>query len=113
MAFHDRWQTGQLLSRATTDLSTIRRFFGFGAIFLAPRLRHLTDRHPGLTVELVATARIFSLSKREADIAISLSRPRQARVVSRRLTDYRLHVYAARDYLERAAYSMVNSLDED
>ena len=34
VAFHDRWQSGQLLSRATTDLSTIRRFFGFGAIFL-------------------------------------------------------------------------------
>jgi ATP-binding cassette subfamily B protein len=31
--FHDRWQTGQLLSRSTTDLSTIRRFLGFGAIF--------------------------------------------------------------------------------
>ncbi|HEV8063608.1 MAG TPA: ABC transporter ATP-binding protein [Acidimicrobiales bacterium] len=31
--FHDRWQTGQLLSRTTTDLSTIRRFLGFGAIF--------------------------------------------------------------------------------
>src|SRR5262249_33463648 len=34
VAFHDRWQTGQLLSRATTDLSSIRRFLGFGAIFL-------------------------------------------------------------------------------
>jgi ATP-binding cassette, subfamily B, bacterial len=34
VAFHDRWQTGQLLSRATTDLSAIRRFLGFGAIFL-------------------------------------------------------------------------------
>jgi len=33
VAFHDRWQTGQLLSRATTDLSTVRRFLGFGAIF--------------------------------------------------------------------------------
>ncbi|MHB8506459.1 MAG: ABC transporter ATP-binding protein, partial [Acidimicrobiales bacterium] len=32
--FHDHWQTGQLLSRATSDLGTIRRFFGFGAIFL-------------------------------------------------------------------------------
>jgi ATP-binding cassette subfamily B protein len=31
---HDQWQTGQLLSRATTDLSTVRRFLGFGAIFL-------------------------------------------------------------------------------
>ncbi|GAB1821448.1 ABC transporter ATP-binding protein [Herbidospora sp. RD11066] len=34
MSFHDEWQSGQLLSRATTDLSTIRRFFGFGALFL-------------------------------------------------------------------------------
>jgi ATP-binding cassette, subfamily B, bacterial len=34
VAFHDRWQTGQLLSRATTDLGTIRRFLGFGVIFL-------------------------------------------------------------------------------
>jgi len=33
-AFHDHWQSGQLLSRATTDLSSIRRFAGFGLIFL-------------------------------------------------------------------------------
>jgi ATP-binding cassette subfamily B protein len=32
-AFHDEWQSGQLLSRATTDLSAIRRFAGFGTIF--------------------------------------------------------------------------------
>jgi ATP-binding cassette, subfamily B, bacterial len=34
MSFHSRWQSGQLLSRATTDLSAIRRFSGFGLIFL-------------------------------------------------------------------------------
>src|SRR6516225_5097568 len=33
-SFHDDWQSGQLLSRATTDLSSIRRFAGFGLIFL-------------------------------------------------------------------------------
>ncbi|HSZ42951.1 MAG TPA: ABC transporter ATP-binding protein [Trebonia sp.] len=32
--FHDGWQSGQLLSRATTDLSSIRRFAGFGTVFL-------------------------------------------------------------------------------
>ncbi|MBO0823813.1 MAG: ABC transporter ATP-binding protein, partial [Actinobacteria bacterium] len=31
--FHESWQSGQLLSRATTDLSTIRRFAGFGVVF--------------------------------------------------------------------------------
>ena len=31
--FHGSWQSGQLLSRAITDLSAIRRFAGFGTIF--------------------------------------------------------------------------------
>ncbi len=34
LAFHDRWQTGQLLSRANSDVSVIRRFVGFGLVFL-------------------------------------------------------------------------------
>jgi ATP-binding cassette subfamily B protein len=34
VSFHDRWQAGQLLSRATTDLSIIRRFLSFGLVFL-------------------------------------------------------------------------------
>ena len=34
MSFHSKWQSGQLLSRSTTDLSAIRRFFGFGMLFL-------------------------------------------------------------------------------
>jgi ATP-binding cassette subfamily B protein len=33
LGFHGSWQSGQLLSRATTDLSAIRRFAGFGTIF--------------------------------------------------------------------------------
>ena len=31
--FHDRWQTGQLLARATSDLGSMRRFLSFGLIF--------------------------------------------------------------------------------
>jgi ATP-binding cassette subfamily B protein len=34
VAFHDRWQSGQLLSRASSDISMIRRFTAFGSIFL-------------------------------------------------------------------------------
>lgn len=34
VGFHDGWQSGQLLSRAMGDLSTIRRFTGFGFMFL-------------------------------------------------------------------------------
>ena len=34
VSFHDRWPAGQLLSRAVSDLSTIRRFLAFGIVFL-------------------------------------------------------------------------------
>jgi ATP-binding cassette, subfamily B, bacterial len=32
MLFHSRWESGQLLSRMMSDLSTIRRFLGFGMV---------------------------------------------------------------------------------
>lgn len=41
MEFHARWQSGQLLSRVTSDLSTIRRFSGFGMIFLVTNIIQL------------------------------------------------------------------------
>jgi len=41
MEFHTRWQSGQLLSRVTTDLSTIRRFMGFGLLFLVMNILQL------------------------------------------------------------------------
>jgi ATP-binding cassette subfamily B protein len=34
MAFHGKWQSGQLLSRVMNDLSTIRQFLSFGLLFL-------------------------------------------------------------------------------
>ncbi|UJW85447.1 LysR family transcriptional regulator [Devosia sp. SL43] len=74
---------------------------GFGVAFLAPRLGELTDRHKGLRIELVPVPRAFSLSRREADIAVTLERPREGRLVARKLTDYRLGLYAAQRYLSR------------
>ncbi|EYR80437.1 LysR family transcriptional regulator [Shinella sp. SUS2] len=72
---------------------------GFGVSFLAPRLGRLTARHPELKIQLVPVPRSFSLSQREADIAITLERPEQGRLVSSKLTDYTLGLYASRAYL--------------
>jgi DNA-binding transcriptional LysR family regulator len=74
---------------------------GFGSHFLAPRLVRLAERYPDLDLQLVATARLFSLSKREADIAISLTMPKEGRIVGRKLLDYRLGLYATSAYLDR------------
>ncbi len=57
LAFHDKWQTGQLLSRANSDISVIRRFVGFGLVFLVVNICTfiyvvgvLATRHVGLAV---------------------------------------------------------------
>ena len=42
MSFHTKWGSGQLLSRVTTDLSAIRRFSGFGLLFLVLNILQLT-----------------------------------------------------------------------
>lgn len=71
---------------------------GFGVSFLAPRMGRLIDRHPELKIQLVPVPRSFSLSQREADIAVTLERPEQGRLVSSKLTDYTLGLYASRIY---------------
>lgn len=73
---------------------------GFGSYFLAPLMVKLAERHPELEIQLVAIPGVVSLSKREADVAITLSPPREGRLVSRKLTDYGLGLYAAPSYLE-------------
>ncbi|WOH80386.1 LysR family transcriptional regulator [Bradyrhizobium sp. BEA-2-5] len=74
---------------------------GLGNYFLADQLGRLAAIHPGLVVQLMPLPRTFSLSRREADIAITLDRPKQGRLILSKLTDYTLSVYAAERYLAR------------
>ncbi|MDP4003974.1 LysR family transcriptional regulator [Methylobacterium sp. NEAU K] len=73
----------------------------FGTFCLAERLGELSELHPGLSIELVATPRAFSLSKREADLAIGLTRPATGRLHARKLGDYELGLYGAPAYVAR------------
>jgi molybdate transport repressor ModE-like protein len=75
---------------------------GLGNMFLAAELGLLARTHPNLQIEFVPLPRAFSLSRREADIAIVLDRPAQGRLVVAKLTDYTLGVYGARAYLAGA-----------
>ncbi|MFG1371688.1 LysR family transcriptional regulator [Xanthobacter oligotrophicus] len=89
---------------AATDVSGTVRIGapdGLGNYFLAAELGALAALYPDLVVELVPLPRTFSLSRREADLAIVLDRPTEGRLLVSRLIDYTLSVYAARAYLER------------
>jgi DNA-binding transcriptional LysR family regulator len=45
--------------------------------------------------------RTFSLSRREADIVVTLDRPKQGKLILKKLTDYTLSIYATEDYLAK------------
>lgn len=70
------------------------------ANYLLPQvLATICDENPGLEVQIVALPRVFNLSRREADLAIAVSRPETGRLTVQKLTDYRLHLAASRSYL--------------
>ncbi len=73
---------------------------GFGSWFLSRHVPEFAEAHPALTLDLVASSGFLSLSKREADIAVTLSRPKAGPMVARKLSDYTLRLYASRSYLE-------------
>src|SRR5579875_1652388 len=61
LAFFDRQQTGQLMSRATVDLQSVRFFLGYGLIFIAQSL---------VTILLAAVA-MFALQPGLAAISLA------------------------------------------
>ena len=73
---------------------------GFGTWFVAHHLGEFTRAHPRVSIDLVVNNGFLSPSRREADVAILLARPRRGPLVTRKLTDYSLGIYAARPYLD-------------
>ncbi len=72
------------------------------ANYLLPQvLAAICDDNPGLEVQIVALPRVFNLSRREADLAIAVSAPTTGRLSVQKITDYRLHLAAAKGWLDR------------
>ncbi|MFC3172630.1 LysR family transcriptional regulator [Novosphingobium bradum] len=74
----------------------------FGTWLVAPEVHRLHAAHPELRLELAPEPQLVSLAKREADVAVLLNRPQAGPIIARRLTEYRLGLYAARRYVETA-----------
>lgn len=74
------------------------------ANYLLPQVcAEIVDENPGLEVQIVALPRVFNLSKREADMALTVSPPQAGRLTVQRVTDYSLHLAASEDYLSSHA----------
>lgn len=66
---------------------------------IAPRLVELQQRHPGIRVHLIGEKRAASLTRREADLAVRLSRPEEAVLVARKVGTIGFGVYGSPGYL--------------
>ena len=74
---------------------------GLGVQLLDAPLAQLAQQYPKLSIDLLALPRLMHLSRREADIVISLERPKRGTVVVSKLADYHLYLYGERQYLAR------------
>jgi DNA-binding transcriptional LysR family regulator len=66
--------------------------------FLIERLAGLHERYPGLDLELIGDARVMSLARREADMALRLGSPKDSELVARRLGKIAFGLYASPGY---------------
>lgn len=69
--------------------------------WVMPKLAAFFDAHPGISLTLMAEARIASLNRREADVAMRMTRPTDETLVARRVGHVRYRLFAQADYLAR------------
>ena len=81
------------------------------ANFLLPQVCALIQRdNPGLEVQVLALPRVVNLSKREADMAVSVSAPDAGRLTVQKITDYKLHLAMRNDAGAISAISALSDL---
>ncbi|MFT5616490.1 MAG: DNA-binding transcriptional LysR family regulator [Granulosicoccus sp.] len=73
------------------------------ANYLLPQVcARITAENPDLDIQIVALPRVVNLTRREADLAIAVSAPTAGRLLVQKITDYKLHLVASRQYLRQA-----------
>ena len=75
---------------------------GIASQFVTHLLPKFTTRFPHISLELVTMSQILSLSRREADISVTLDPVNNGPYRSERMVDYTLHLFATRKYLGSA-----------
>ena len=83
---------------------------GFGCFFLSPQLARFSAVHRDVSIDLLPVPHFVSLSKREADMAITLERPERGQYVFTKLCDYQLRLYGTRDYFRH--HERVRSVED-
>ncbi|MDX1889914.1 LysR family transcriptional regulator [Mycolicibacterium sp. 050158] len=93
--------TGPAGSRELEGVVRMSATDGFSAYIAAPAAARVRQRHPGVTVEIVAATRRATQHRSGLDIEVVVGEPQVHRAEAARLGDYRLGLYGSREYLDR------------
>ncbi len=70
------------------------------ANYLLPQVcAKICDDNPELDIQILALPRVINLSRREADMAVTVSAPTAGKLLVQKISDYRLHLVATQEYL--------------
>ncbi len=82
------------------------------ANYLLPQVcTEISRDNPELDIQIVALPRVVNLSRREADMAITVSAATAGQLMVQKITDYQLHLVASRRYVrERGGIQKISDL---
>lgn len=85
---------------------------GLGVEVISKNIEKFYQKYPEIEIELLADTKSRSISNKETDILICLSRPKSGRLICSKLCDYFVRLYASKEFLKKNKILNINDLNE-
>src|SRR5690606_27467842 len=92
----ERQASSRLAMRGNVRISTSPML---ATLYLTPRLADFPRQHPDIRIALSGSNRVVDLNRREADIALRLTKPSESGLIARRMGAVGFGLYASPSYL--------------
>jgi DNA-binding transcriptional LysR family regulator len=99
--FHPIFPLDESLDQGAVKISVTE---GLGTLWLTPRLASFSEQHPKLSIQLLLDTRSVDLIRREADMAIRLSRPLPPDLIAKKVGHLSFGLFGSQDYLSRKGF---------
>ncbi|MGD9922727.1 MAG: LysR family transcriptional regulator [Pseudorhodoplanes sp.] len=92
-------EVGSKSDALATGIVRVATMEGIASLYLARQLTHLRRSAPNLVIELVTSAQVIHVNRREADIFLSFFKPSGQGLISEKIGHFPLYLFASPDYL--------------
>jgi len=98
VSFQEELGTDNTMISGHVRLATVE---GIASLYIAERCAQLKQIAPQITLELVTSSQTIHVNRREADLFLSFYKPQGQGLVSEKIGNFRLYLYASQLYLDR------------